>query len=85
MLDALKSKAEGEGENAHHCETTECNCKNALNKSITDAELKSDETSKELTSKGRLMRPRWPRCSGGSCRILRHGPWGGWQQLSSLS
>ena len=33
----------------------------------------------------RLMRPRWPRCSGGSCRILRHGPWGGWQQLSSAA
>ena len=81
MLDALKSKAEGEGENANHCESTECHCKNALNKRITDAELKSDETSKGLTSKGRLMRPRWPRCSGGSCRILRHGPWGGWQQL----
>ena len=94
ILDALKSEDEGEGENSCHCENTECHCKNAFNESSTDAEPKSDETSKDSRStartttprrKYRLMRPRWPRCLGGSCRIMRHGPWGGWQQLSSSS
>ena len=73
MLDTLKSEVEGEGENSSHCENTKCHCENTLNESSADAEPK------------RLMRPRWPRCSGGSCRIMRHGPWGGWQQLSSAA
>ena len=51
MLDALKYEVEGEGENSYHCGDTECHCENALEESIADAELKSDETSKDLTSK----------------------------------
>ena len=57
MLDALKSEAEGEGENSHHCENTECHCENALNKSITDAELKSDETARDLGGAVEKYRP----------------------------
>ena len=86
-LDALKSKKEGEGVNSCHCEN-----KNAFNESSTDAEPKtwvtlSRNTTRTTTPRRRyrLMRPRWPRCLGGSCRIMRHGPWGGWQQLSSAA
>ena len=83
-LDALKSEDEGEGVNSCHCEN-----KNALNESSTDAKPKiwvtlSRNATRTTTPRRRyrLMRPRWPRCLGGSCRIMRHGPWRGWQQLS---
>ena len=57
ILDALKSEDEGEGVKSCHCENTECHCKNALNESSTDAEPKSDETSKDLGDAVEKYRP----------------------------
>ena len=57
MLDTLKSEVEGEGENSSHCENTECHCENAFNESSTDAELTSDETSKDLGDAVEKYRP----------------------------
>ena len=43
MLDALKFKIEGEGENSSHCKLNATAKTNTLNESIADAEPKSDE------------------------------------------